>query len=126
MKTPVLAVLALVALGTLVAAMKTPDRRVVWNPDSAELSWTSSIDGKTKYVINYRTRLMTRDGKQPQRFSEEEAFVWMRNFMGVEAYAIQSEDWHVNPEAFEERHRRVAPPSAPVNRASLNGMVPGR
>jgi hypothetical protein len=121
MKTPILAVIAVVALGVGAAAMKQPDKRIVWNPDTAELSWTNSTDGKTKYVINYRTRLMTKNGKEPQRFSEDEQFVWLRNFIGVESYTIQSQDWHVDPQRFEEQHRRVAPSVG--NRASLNRVA---
>jgi hypothetical protein len=108
-------ILFLVAAFTMDAADRTA---ITWSPDKAELSWTSTTDGKTKYVINYRTRVMTKNGRDAKRFSEEEAFVWLRNFIGVESYAVQSEDWHVNPEKFEEQHRRVAPPSSQANRAS--------
>jgi hypothetical protein len=129
MKTPILAVIALVALGTLVAAMKTPDRRVVWNPDTLELSWTGE-DGRTKHVIDYRTARMTANGKKAEAFSRKEADMWVDNFMVIERYLIESERWHKDPagyensqrEKFEELRRR----QSPANRASLNGMVPGR
>lgn len=43
----------------LACSLIAADRKFVWDSDKAELSWTSTTDNKTKYVINYRTRLMT-------------------------------------------------------------------
>ena len=102
--------LVLFLAGTLCAA----DRTITWNPNTAELSWTSSTDGKTKFVINLRTRLMTANGKQPQRFNEEEQFLVMRVMMGIEAYILQSEDWHPDPEKWSREHQQRAIPQAPT------------
>jgi hypothetical protein len=85
-------------------SLSAADRKITWNPDTAELSWVSSTDGKTKHVVNYRTRLMTANGKQAERFSESEQFRLMQFLMALESYTLQSEDWHANPAEFERRH----------------------
>jgi hypothetical protein len=82
------------------------DRKITWSPDTSELSWTSSTDGKTKFVVNFRTRLMTANGKNPQRFGEAEQLHLVRYLMSLEAYTLQSEDWHPDPDAFDRQHER--------------------
>jgi hypothetical protein len=96
----------LLALILAAFSLSAADRKITWNPDTAELSWVSSVDAKTKYVVNFRTRLMTANGKQPERFSESEQFRLMQFLMALEAYTLQSEDWHPNPAEFERKHER--------------------
>jgi hypothetical protein len=94
----------LLALFLAAFALNAADRVVTWNPDKAELSWTSSVDNKTKFIISYRTRIMTANGKQPQRFGDAEQHRMMMLWMAVESYLMQSEDWHANPAEFERQH----------------------
>jgi hypothetical protein len=100
MKTLVV-VLILAAFG-----LSAAERKITWSPDTAELSWVSSTDGKTKYVVNFRTRLMTANGKQAERFSENEQFRLMQFLMMLESYTLQSEDWHASPSEFERKHEQ--------------------
>jgi hypothetical protein len=87
-------------------ATKQPNRTIVWNPDTAELSWVGTTDNKTKYVLNFRTRLMTADGKVPKRFKEQEQATVLAFLMQLEAYTMESEDWYPDPERYDERHEQ--------------------
>jgi hypothetical protein len=103
MKIKILAVF-LVALACF-SAEKYKPLLVMFNATEMTLSWTSSLDDKTKHVIDFKDRTMTQNGKEPKRFTVNEQVQLLQLLAALSNYVIESEDWYKDPKKYEEDHK---------------------
>jgi hypothetical protein len=85
------------AVGLSAADNKKPFL-VTFDASTMTLSWVSTKDGKTKHSVDFRTRLMDRDGKGKKRFTAQEQAQMVQYFTLLMSYVVESEDWYERPE----------------------------